>query len=127
MSNRKLKKQRFVQLFHWMLDSYAWNDLDVNARAVYVELSKRYNGQNNGRIAYSARQASLDLHVGKNTAARAMNNLEAHGFIVAEKRGAFHCKIRHATEWRLTIYDSDLTTYPHNLATKECMRWSQDT
>lgn len=115
---------RFVQLFHWMLNSAAWKDLDPVARAIYIELTYRYNGSNNGRIGYSARQAAEDLKISKDTAARGLRSLEAHGFIVVEKRGAFHCKIRHASEYRLTIYDSDIVTdYASKLATKECMSW----
>src|SRR5947207_594473 len=100
----------FVQLFHWMLDSKAWRDLDGNARAIYVQLQRRYNGTNNGRIGYSARQGADDLKIGKATAARALRSLQAHGFIVVEKCGAFHLKIRHASEYRLTAYDSNVAT-----------------
>lgn len=127
MSRRNKKQMRFVQLFHWMLDSPAWKDLDAKARAIYVELTKRYNGSNNGRIGYSARQAAQDLGISKDTAARALRSLERHGFIVVEKRGAFHCKIRHASEYRLTAYESDVATnYAERLATKEFMRWSPE-
>jgi len=126
MSKYRGKPPRFVQLFHWMLDSPAWKDLDAVARAIYVELTRRYNGSNNGRIGYSARQAALDLNIGKDTAARGLQSLQTHGFIVAEKRGAFHCKVRHASEYRLTIYDSDIAAnFADKLATKECMRWPE--
>jgi hypothetical protein len=127
MSKHRGKQPRFVQLFHWMLNSPAWKDLDAVARAIYVELTFRYNGQNNGRIGYSARQAAQDLKISKDTAARGLRSLQAHGFIVVEKRGAFHCKIRHASEYRLTIYDSDIATdYASKLATKECMSWQPE-
>jgi len=93
-----------------MLKSAAWKDLDAEARSIYVELTARYNGSNNGRIGYSSRAAAIDLKISKDTAARGLRSLEAHGFIVVEKRGAFHCKVRHASEYRLTIYDSDIAT-----------------
>jgi hypothetical protein len=125
---------RYVMLFHWMLKSEAWKDLSANARAIYVELSMRYNGSNNGFIVYSVREAARDLSVGHVTAARALNDLVDHGFIVAEQRGAFHWKIdstgfrrRPATEWRLTCYDSDRAAgYAEKLATKEFMRWQKE-
>ena len=123
---RKTGQPRFVQLFHWMLNSPAWKDLDANARAIYVELTRRYNGSNNGRIAYSARQAAADLKISKDTAARAFRSLEDHGFIVCEQRGAFHWKVRHASEYRLTVYESDVAkTFADKLATKEFMRWPE--
>jgi len=126
MSKHRGKPPRFVQLFHWMLDSPAWKDLDAVARAIYVELTRRYNGSNNGRIHYSAREAADDVNVSKGTAARALLSLQVHGFIVVEKRGEFHCKIRHASEYRLTIYDSDIATdYAEKLCTKEFARWPE--
>src|SRR5262245_20272269 len=109
-----------------MLNIEAWKDLDPVARSIYIELSLRYNGSNNGRISYSAREGAEALNVSKATAARALRSLQAHGFIVVEKLGAFHVKIRHASEYRLTIYDSDIATnYADKLATKECMRWPE--
>jgi hypothetical protein len=123
---KKSGQSRFAQLFHWMLKSEAWKDLDPVARSIYVELTFRYNGSNNGCIGYSARQAAQDLNVSKDTAARGLRSLEEHGFVAVEKRGAFHCKIRHASEYRLTIYESDIATnFANKLATKECMRWQK--
>ena len=91
-----------------------------------TSLERRYNGSNNGLIHYSVREAADELKISKDTAARALRSLEAHGFIVVEKRGAFHCKIRHASEYRLTIYASDIATdYAGKLATKEFMRWPE--
>jgi hypothetical protein len=126
--NKHQKKTgpRFIQLFYWMFDTPAWKDLDAVARAIYLELTARYNGSNNGRIAYSARQAAEELKISKDTAARGLRDLQSHGFIVCEKRGAFHCKVRHASEYRLTIYDSNLTDdYAKKLCTKEFARWPQ--
>ena len=124
--HRKKTGPRFVQLFYFMLESEAWKDLNAVERAIYVELTRRYNGTNNGRIGYSARTAADELKISKNTAARALRSLETHGFVVTEKRGAFHCKVRHASDYRLTIYESDIvTTYAERLATKECMRWQK--
>lgn len=124
--HRKKTGPRFIQLFYWMFDTPAWKDLDAIARSIYLELTARYNGSNNGRIAYSARQAAEELKISKDTAARGLRDLQSHGFIVVEKRGAFHCKIRHASEYRLTIYDSDIATnYAEKLCTKEFTRWPQ--
>jgi hypothetical protein len=79
------------------------------------------------------RQAADALRIGKTTAAKGFTDLQNHGFIVAEQRGAFHWKIdvtgerhRPASEWRLTACHNDRTTgiesrYP----TKEFMRWPE--
>jgi hypothetical protein len=128
--NKHQKKSgapRHVRLYHFMLKSEAWTDLSAAARSVYVELERRYNGSNNGLIHYSAREAARDVKIGKGTAARALRALQSHGFIVVEKKGAFHCKVRHASEYRLTIYDSNIDglAVAEKLATKEFMRWPE--
>ena len=69
--HQKKTGPRFIQLFYWMFDTPAWKDLDAVSRAIYVELTARYNGSNNGRIAFSARQAAEELKISKATAARA--------------------------------------------------------
>ena len=100
--NKHQKKTgpRFIQLFYWMFDTPAWKDLDAVSRAIYVELTARYNGSNNGRIAYSARQAAEELKISKDTAARGAERPPAHGFIVCEKRGAF--PLQGATRQRIS-------------------------
>jgi hypothetical protein len=124
---------RYVQIFHWEMDSAAFRDLSACARALYIEIRRRYNGTNNGFIVYSCRQGADELKISKSTAAKALNELQTHGFIVAEQRGAFRWKIdvtgerhRPASEWRLTTYHSDRvhgieSRYP----TKEFMRWEK--
>jgi hypothetical protein len=130
---KKGGEPRHVRIYHWMMNSPAWKDLSATARAIYIEIARRYNGTNNGFIVYSVRQAANELKIGKTTAAKGFIDLETHGFIIAEQRGAFHWKIdvsgerhRPASEWRLTEHHSDRTTgieskYP----TKEFMRWPE--
>jgi hypothetical protein len=123
--SRKLRRrghaERYVSLRYWLLQSSAWRSLPGNARALYVELARRYNGGNNGRIPYSVRQAFQDLHIGKTAAALALQVLQDRGFIVRTKKGSFSMKaVRDASEWRLTEYPDDLRP---NHATKEFMSW----
>jgi hypothetical protein len=124
---KKSGPPRHVRLYHWMLQTEAWKDLGAAARAIYVELERRYNGSNNGLIHYSAREAARDVKISKGTAARALIELQEHGFIIVEKRGAFHCKVRHASEYRLTIYDSNVEGIPfaEKFASKDFMRWPE--
>lgn len=115
---------RHVRLYHWLLETPAWADLDTTARAAYLELAKRYNGSNNGRIALAARALALALNVSPATAARAMRSLADHGFIVVTRPGAFHCKVRLATEYRLTEFQCDVTG---TLPSKEFASWRKTT
>jgi DNA-binding transcriptional MocR family regulator len=104
-----------------MMDTKAWRSLNPDCRQLYVEIARRYNGYNNGRIPYSVRQACADLHIGKATASRAFRTLQERGFIVVMQKGAFSWKTRRATEWRLTEFVCDVT---NGLPTKEFARWS---
>jgi hypothetical protein len=121
MSKFKSKgKERYVWLRYWLLDSPAWKSLPVGARALYVEIARRYNGSNNGRITYSVRDG-VALRIGKSTVGRLLDILQDRGFIVCTRKGYFSLKTtKDASEWRLTEYDSD---HPVAHATKDFMRW----
>jgi hypothetical protein len=117
-------KERYVMLRYWLLNSLAWRSLTGNARALYVEIARRYNGSNNGRISYSTREAGRSLHVSLCTAGRLLRILQDRGFIVCTKRGAFSLKTtKDASEWALMEYDCD---HPPAHATKDFMRWQPE-
>ena len=123
MRKSSSKSQRHVRLHHFLIDCHAWRSLEAVARAIYIEIARRYAGpgSNNGRIPYSVREAVAALNIGKTTACRAMQALQDRGFIVCTRKGAFSLKTRHATEWRLTEHPCDVS---HTcLGSKEFMRW----
>jgi hypothetical protein len=116
------KEARHVRICHKVMKTAAWQSLDACAKALYVEIAARYGGpgSNNGRIPFSVREAATALKVGKTRAALAFDHLRERGFIVLETKGAFSRKNRHATEWRLTEFSSDVS----NLwATREFEQW----
>lgn len=114
--------RKFVMIEHWVMDTPAWRDLDPVARCAYVEVRRRYYGSNNGRIGISVRDLADLLGVSKDTAARALLSLQAHGFLVPMTRGSFNRKVRHSTEYRLTEDGCDVT---NTLATKDFARWEK--
>jgi hypothetical protein len=102
-SRAKNKRPRHVCLYIWLMETAAWKSLDAVARAIYVEMSMRYFGSNNGTIVYGVRMAETALKIGRRTALRALGDLQDRGFIRAVTKGAFNMKVdRRATEWRLT-------------------------
>jgi hypothetical protein len=119
---RKLKEMRHVRLYHYMLQSMAWSSLSANARAIYIEIAARYMGSNNGRIPYSVREAGTCLRISPASASRALAQLKHAGFIVPTVKGAFSLKKRHATEWRLTEFVSDVPGHSYGEATKDFMK-----
>jgi hypothetical protein len=46
--------------------------------------------------------------------------LQDTGFVVLETRGSFNQKVRHASQWRLTEFASDIS---HQFATRDYLQW----
>ena len=124
-TGRSKGEPRHVRLYHWMMETAAWQSLNATQRAIYLEMVARYAGpgSNNGKLPYSVREAAESLGIGKTTAADALAVLEQRGFVVPMTKGAFSRKVRHATEWRLTEFPCDVT---HALPSKEFARWSPE-
>lgn len=108
-------------LSHWAFDSAAYRSLKPGPRALLWELIRRHNGANNGRIGFSQRAMSEAINVAdRETVASYVRELEARGFIIAQRRGGFNVKAadRRASEWALTMFPIG-----DELATKDFMRW----
>ena len=103
------RPDRYIQLHHFLLTSEAWKLSTVYARAIYVQLASRYNGANNGKIAYSVRDGAKECGVSKNTVTRALGELVELGFVEETRHGDLSGKTRVASEWRLTAFKCDLT------------------
>lgn len=106
---------------NWAFDSEAYRTLKPGPRALLWELIRRHNGANNGRIGFSQRAMSTAINVAdRETVACYVRELEARGFIKAQRRGAFNVKVadRRASEWTLTMIPVG-----DEVATKEFMHW----
>ena len=102
-----------VILYEWFLQTPAWRSLDVYACLVYSELSRRYNGKNNGGIAASVRELAKAINCSNRPIIRALQELQDRGFIIAVQKGSFNWKTREegnnnrASVWLLTEYPQD--------------------
>jgi len=116
---------RYVRLTEYMLASPAWQSLDGNCRALYIELARRYRGpnSNNGKIPYSVREGATALHISTATANRALHTLIERGFTRISKLSGFNVKGRAATEWLLTEFPDD-TAGTTSIASKDFMKWT---
>jgi hypothetical protein len=92
----------YIQLRKYILISEAWRELSGNAVKVLVELQRRYKGDNNGRISMSVTEAAEYCGMARNTAHRALQELQELGFIKCHFKGAYSLKMPHASEWELT-------------------------
>ena len=109
-------KERFVKLTYSLIESEAWKWLRPISKAIYIELKRRYNGLNNGRISLSLSEAAHILKASKSSVSTALKQLETHGFIKLIKKGYFTGRV--ASEYALT--DEQLDGYP---PTREWRRW----
>jgi hypothetical protein len=119
---RSGKRRKFVMLEHYLLDCSAWLDLSTNARCVYIDLRRRYNGKNNGFIAFSARDAGAALNRSHHTGNRALAELVDHGLIAVTENSDFNRKVKLARCYRLTEVRDDRPG-ASAIATKEFLRW----
>lgn len=110
----------FVMLPNYLLDSPAWRALSTQARALYIELRRRYNGRNNGQIALSVRDGADLCRMNRDTVASSFKALESLGFVELATPGSFSRKVRHAAEWRLT---TDICDATGAVPSKAFMRW----
>ena len=92
----------FVMLSHAILKSDAWRSCKPNARAVWIGLAMRFFGINNGRIVYSCREPAEDAGIGKNTAAKALEQLIEVSLIECITESNFDSRKKLASEWALT-------------------------
>jgi DNA-binding transcriptional ArsR family regulator len=124
MGGRKKGQRRsgptFVQLYNYVLDSPAYEHLSVVARAVLIEISRLYKGNNNGMLVAPVQMIADRIRMSKATASRALVELEEFGFIEAVKVGTFARKDRMASEYRLTFHRCDLTLRP---PTRAFLKW----
>ena len=112
-----------VRLYRWLLDSPAYLSLSCPARAVLIEIARSYDGFNNGRIGLSIRRASERCKIARGTASRALAELQERGFIDCMTKGGFNRKLPHASEWRLTFWECNVTG---ELASKKFMSWGRE-
>lgn len=87
MSGKPYKRQkkgagRHVQLSEYLQATEAWATLKPGPRALYIELKRRFNGRNNGRIILSHRDAARALNVHRNTVGPWFSELIERGFIM---------------------------------------------
>ncbi len=114
----------FIQLFRYMLNCPAYVSLSPAARSALIEVNRGYNGSNNGRIVLSVREVAGRVGCHRDTAAKALQELVAKGFIERRTKGAFSMKFRRATEWRLNDRRCDVTGAAQSQA---FLRWAAET
>ncbi|MBI1493515.1 helix-turn-helix domain-containing protein [Halocynthiibacter styelae] len=119
---RNEKLSGFVPLLFRTTDAPAWVALNVYAKALFPMMKKRAgpHGSQNGKFSLSVREAAEYLGCSKDTATRAMHELQAKGFAFPVRVGALGAQgLGNASEWRVT----DTATPDRKPATCEFLQW----
>jgi DNA-binding transcriptional ArsR family regulator len=90
MKKKNKKSPPFFRVWHELIDSKAWKELSCHARAVYIEIGRKYNGGNNGNLSYTYREARNLMH--KSTFTKALRELVNHGLIDIIRSGGLYRK-----------------------------------
>lgn len=105
-STGRSNTSRFARLDFRLLNSPAYRGLSPNCRSLLIELAMLENGENNGSLYLSVRDAAARMGVADVTAAgRAFDELQQAGFIVMTCDAAFNVKaaqMSRARCWKIT-------------------------
>lgn len=112
---------QYAVLPHSIMDSPAYRAMSLEGRQLLLELVRRFNGHNNGRIALAHRDARILLGCGARSVGPAFAQLEQHGFIVMTSHGDRGARL--AREYRLTWITYGAAP-PYRDATNEYRVWS---
>src|SRR5947207_9843199 len=100
----KKTDERQIKVYHQWLDCAAYQTLISPAKAALFEIMRRFDGGNNGAIAFGCEDHHR-VGVSRKTTARALLQLQDHGFI-AETMAADPFQ-RQRRRWRLTMHACD--------------------
>lgn len=111
--------EQFLAIPYAMALSPAWCSLSPPAVKVFIALACRFNGANNGKLSLSLDEGARLLALGKATVHRALNELQAKGFVVMTRKGRWYGRL--ATEFALTT-----KSFNGMPATNDWRRWRPD-
>jgi hypothetical protein len=101
-----------------VINSGAYRELGVHARAILIEIVARMNGYNNGSIAVSYRELCEAIGCSMRKVVSGIVQLVDHGFLDVATEGKW--KERLAREYRLTFVNTKGAA-----ATNEYLRWTK--
>lgn len=119
---------RHSRFYEWEAKCDAYRSLNTFARCLLMEFKRKYNGQNNGGITMSVREAEGLIGCSNKPVPLAFAQLIDRGFIKLIERGSFGNKVRlngslRASTWLLTEYAIDEPVRVAAAPTREFMRW----
>jgi len=97
------------------LELPTWRALSLAARCLLVDILAEYRRSKNGFLAWPVRRAAQRLGTSKDTAARALIELERNGWLKVSTSAAFGGRANAAT-YAVTMFPDDRTGEPASFA-----------
>lgn len=113
---RSTTSPKHVRHYEWMLKSQAYRSLGPYARCLLIEFNRKYDGNNNGHISMSIREAQKLINAGRKCVEKGLAELQDRGFIIKKMQGLFISGM--ASEWALTEFKIN-----NEMPTKDFMKW----
>ena len=104
---RRRKGPPFSMLPHFIQASAAYHGLSLPARAFLLEIIRRYNGANNGKIVLGTREAAYELNCAFGTIVKAARELGDAKLVQPISKGVW--RGRRATTWQIAWIVCDAT------------------
>lgn len=134
-AGRSEGEARHVRFDYWIMETDAWLALSSNTKVLLMVLAKRFNGRNNGTIAFGVRSGVFHPINGKDLGekpfglsrfqiGRALAEAEAAGFIVCTLDASFGQK-RVMREWRLAWLEADGKPATRDFVTRQAAQNSE--
>ena len=95
---------------HWRTYP-AWRTLSLAAKCILIEILMENRVGINGTLAWSCRRAARAINVSKDTAARALTDLECRGWLTVERVASFGRRNAPA-QYAVTMFPNDVTGEP---------------
>lgn len=113
-----------IRLHRGVTNSEAWEKLSCEATRLLLLVWARHNGENNGSITFSWREAREALRVGSKKVSAAFQELQECGFLICRSASSFDWKVGagegKANEWEITTEPCD-----GKLAKKHYRDWTE--
>lgn len=105
VKGRSRQSDRHARIHQWMANSLAFRELDPFEVRILLELYLLYNGNNNGHLFLSVREAARRCNMGKNKAGDCFKKLQSLGFIRRRADEPENYKLREAHHWILSEFE----------------------
>ncbi|MSP81884.1 MAG: hypothetical protein EXQ94_02865 [Alphaproteobacteria bacterium] len=118
-NGRSKGEARHIRLYHWLTGSPAWRALKPASKVVLLDVWRRHDGKNNGRIAASSRDIRDGTGLNRRTILAALARCQELGFLTCARPASFTMKHKLAPLWEVTA-----EPVGDQLATRRFMSWS---